>query len=395
MNRQLTCAKKASLLALALNVLFLSMVMSLRLKAQVAIGTLSGRVTGDPGYLITQAHVSTKNSLGPPKFEVDPSWPKPLPNRWVTGEVSGTCIDSQDHVFILNRANLSAKEQMIATPAPPVIEFDQDGKVVNSWGDPKAIGARFHGCFVDYQGNIWIGGTDDGVVQKYSHDGRKVLLQIGTKGTFDTSDGTSTGAPMNSSHIFLNKPSDFAVDPANGDVYISDGYGNRRIVVFDREGHFLRQWGQQGTRAQTDAGVGGVFLKVVHCVVIGNDGLVYVCDRNGGRIEVFDKMGNFQRNILIGSKAAPQSAANDAGSATWLAFSPDRAQKFMYVATGDEEVWIIDHATGETLATFGQPGHQVGEFDHVHSVAVTSKGDIVTGETTTGRRVQMFRLVSH
>lgn len=395
MNRQLTCAKKASLLALALNVLVLSMVMSVRLKAQAAIGTLSERVTGDPGYLIAPAHVSTKNSPGPPKFEVDPSWPKPLPNRWVNGEVSGTCVDSQDHVFIVNRGNLSAKEKMIATPAPPVIEFDQDGKVVNSWGDPKAIGARFHGCFVDYQGNIWIGGTDDGVVQKYSHDGGKLLLQIGTKGTFDTSDGTSTGAPMNSSHILLNKPSDFAVDPANGDVYISDGYGNRRIVVFDREGHFLRQWGQQGTRAQTDAGVGGVFLKVVHCVVIGNDGLVYVCDRNGGRIEVFDKMGNFQRNILVGSKAAPQSEANDAGSATWLAFSPDRAQKFMYVATGDEEVWIIDHASGETLATFGQPGHQVGEFDHVHSVSVTSKGDIVTGETTTGRRVQMFRLVSH
>src|SRR6202162_1598410 len=110
MNRQLTYAKKASLLALALNVLVLSRVMSARLKAQVAIGTLSGRVTGDPGYLITQAHVSTKNSPGLPKFEVDPSWPKPLPNRWVNGEVSGTCVDSQDHVFIVNRANLSAKE---------------------------------------------------------------------------------------------------------------------------------------------------------------------------------------------------------------------------------------------------------------------------------------------
>jgi DNA-binding beta-propeller fold protein YncE len=364
MNRQLTGAKRASLLVIALNALLLSTVMSMRLLAQVAIGTLSGRVTDDRGYLIAQAHVSIKNSLDPPKFQVDPSWPKPLPNRWVTGEVAGTCVDSQDHVFIVNRATLSAKEQQIATPAPPVIEFDQDGKVVNSWGDPKAIGDRFHGCLVDYQNNIWIGGTDDGVVQKYSHDGSKLLLQIGTKGTFDTSDGTSTGAPMNSSHIFLNKPSDFAVDPADGDVYVSDGYGNRRIVVFDREGHFLRQWGQQGTKAQIDAGVGGVFLKVVHCVVIGNDGLVYVCDRNGGRIEVFDKMGNFQRNILIGSKVAPLSAASVAGSAAWLAFSPDPAQKFMYVATGDEEISIVDHATGQTLATFGQPGHQVGEFDH-------------------------------
>jgi DNA-binding beta-propeller fold protein YncE len=373
MNWQLTCATKAFLIAAALSVLELNTGMS----------------------VVAQSHASTKNSPGPPKFEVDPSWPKPLPNRWVTGEVAGTCVDSQDHLFIVNRANLSAKEQMIATPAPPVIEFDQGGKVVNSWGDPKVIGDRFHGCLVDYQGNVWIGGTEDGVVQKYSHDGAKLLLQIGTKGIFDTSDGTSTGAPMNSSHIFLNKPSDFAVDPANGEVYVSDGYGNRRIVVFDREGHFLRQWGQQGTRAQTDAGVGGVFLKVVHCVVIGNDGLVYVCDRNGGRIEVFDKMGNFQRNILIGSKYARQSAAaNDAGSPAWIAFSPDPVQKFMYVATGDEDVWIIDHATDQTLATFGQPGHQVGEFDHLHSLAVNSKGDIITGETTIGRRVQMFRLVA-
>jgi DNA-binding beta-propeller fold protein YncE len=395
MNRQLTGAKKVSLLAIALHALALSTVMSVRLPAQVTVGTLSGMVTDEPGYLIAQAHVAIKNSLDPPKFEVDPSWPKPLPNRWVTGEVAGTCVDSQDHVFIVSRANLSAKEKTIATPAPPVIEFDPDGKVVNSWGDPKAIGDRFHGCFVDYQGNIWIGGTDDGVVQKYSHDGGKLLLQIGTKGTFDTSDGTATGAPMNSSHTFLNKPSDFAVDPANGDVYVSDGYGNRRIAVFDREGHFLRQWGQQGTTAQTDAGVGGVFLKVVHCVVLGNDGLVYVCDRNGGRIEVFDKMGNFQRNFLIGSKAAHLSAASETGSPAWLAFSPDPSQKFMYVATGDEEVWIIDRATGQTLATFGQPGHQVGEFDHVHSLAVNSKGDIITGESTTGRRVQMFRLVGH
>jgi DNA-binding beta-propeller fold protein YncE len=393
MNRQLTGAKKASLLVIALNVLVLSTVMSVRLQAQVAVGTLSGRVTEDLGYLITRAHVSTKNLLDPPKFEVDPSWPKPLPNRWVTGDVAGTCVDSQDHVFIVSRANLSAKEQQIATPAPPVIEFDQDGKVVNSWGDPKVIGARFHGCFVDYQGNVWIGGTEDGVIQKYSHDGGKLLLQIGTKGTFDTSDGTSTGAPMNSSHVFLNKPSGVAVDPANGDVYISDGYGNRRIVVFDREGHFLREWGQQGTKAQTEAGVGGVFFRVVHCAVMGNDGFVYVCDRNGGRIEVFDKMGNFQRNILIRSKFASLSAGSDAGSPAWIAFSPDPAQKFMYVATGDEDVWIIDHATWQTLATFGQPGHQVGEFDHVHSLSVNSKGDIITGETTTGRRVQMFRLV--
>ena len=360
--------------------------------AFVIIATLV-LLVGIRNPLISQASAQPGRQINDvPKFKVDPFWPQPLPDRWVTGEVGGTCVDAQDNVFIVNRGNLTAKEQVNATKAPPVIEFNPDGKMVRAWGDWKVFPGRPHGCFVDYQGNIWIAGNEDGIVQKYSHDGSKLLLQIGTKGKFDTSDGTINGAAMNSSHTLLNCPADIAVDPANGDVYIADGYGNRRVVVFDRNGHFLRQWGKQATQAQTDAGVGGVFLKVVHCVVIGNDGLVYVCDRLGDRIEVFDKMGSFKRNILIESKTAPLTGI---GSACWIGFSPDKAQTFMYVADcGDEEVRILDHATGRTLSTFGRPGHQAGEFDNLHSLAVDSKGDIITGETVGGRRVQMFRLVS-
>ena len=325
----------------------------------------------------------------PPKYQVDPFWPKPLPDHWVTGEVGGTCIDAQDNVFIVTRGNLTLHEQRIATVAPPIIEFDPAGKVINSWGDRKVTPEGMHSCFVDYQGNVWVAGNHDSIVQKYSPDGGKLLLQIGTKGKFDTSDGTQTGAAMNSSHTLLNRPSSVFVDPSDGDVYISDGYGNRRVVVFDKGGHYLRQWGRQGTVEDAAAGVGGVFVGVVHCVVIGNDGLVYVCDRAGDRIEAFDKMGNFKRNIWIQKGAAKRTII---GSAWWLAFSRDPAQSLMYVVDGGDEIlYILDHRTGQILSSLGRPGHQAGEFDFMHTVSIDSKGNLIIGETIDGRRVQKFK----
>jgi DNA-binding beta-propeller fold protein YncE len=351
-------------------------------------------LTGNSNRLITAAMAeSSQASATGPHFTVDPSWPKPLPDEWVTGEVGGTCIDAHDHVFIANRRELIAKEQQTAKPAPPIIEFDPDGKIVNSWGDPGTLPKNIHGCFVDYEGNIWVAGNEDAIVQKYTHDGSKLLLQIGTKGVFDTSDGTLDGEAMNSSHTLLNKPAGVAVDPGNGDVYIADGYANRRVAVFDRGGHFLRQWGQQGTSAQAEAGAPGVFLKAVHCVIIGNDNLVYVCDRQGDRIEVFDKMGKFERNIFI--KKGTGALKGVLGSAWWIAFSPDQTQKYLYVSdSGNERVWIMDHATGQLLSSFGRHGHQTGEFTYLHTIAVDSKGNIISGETISGRRVQKFKLLS-
>jgi sugar lactone lactonase YvrE len=344
-----------------------------------------------------------------PKFEVDPSWPKPLKDLWTVGEVGGTCVDAQDHVFILNRNNLTADEQKNSEPAPPVIEFNSDGDVVNSWGKrvihdatgaPLANGVqeslprRLHACTVDAEGNVWIGGNQDGMIQKYTHDGSKLLLQIGMSGHLDTSDGTVTGYAMNSSHTTLNKPASIAIDPSNGDVYVADGYGNRRIIVFDRDGHFLRQWGKQGTLAEAQAGVGGVFLDTVHCVTMDNDGLVYVCDRKGDRVQVFDKMGNFKRNIWI-QKGTGYLRGLD-GSAWWVAFSRDPEQKYMYVADGSNEVlWILDHVTGQILSGFGQPGHLTGEFSYLHTIAVDSKGSLFSGEVINGRRMQKFKITGY
>ena len=247
-----------------------------------------------------------------------------------------------------------------------------------------------HGCFIDKDGNFWMAGNNDGIVQKYTHDGSKMLLQIGTKGVMDSADGTATGMGLNASRTSLFKPSQVAVDPGNGEIYVSDGYGNKRVVVFDREGHYLRQWGRQATQAETDAGVGGVFLGPVHCVLIGNDGLVYVCDRLGDRIEVFDKMGNFKRNIVVHTKTAHRTNSENAvGTAGAIGFSPDPAQTFMYVANGsDNVVHILDRTTGEVLSKFGRPGNQPGDLTDPHSIAVNSKGDIIIGEVPYGGKLQ-------
>ncbi len=375
----------------------------------VTIAAALSVLLGPTNPVLRRVNASPPQGIQVPKFEVDTSWPKPLPELLVTGEVGGTCVDAQDHVFVLNRDNLTPDEVRNSKPAPPVVEYDPDGNIVNSWGkrilrdaDGNALtpGAkdtlpkRLHGCVFDGEGNIWIGGNQDGIIQKYTHDGSKLLLQIGTPGHPDTSDGTPTGYAMNSSQTTLNRPASMAIDPSNGDIYVADGYGNKRVAVFDRQGHFLRQWGEQGTVTKTEAGVGGVFLDTVHCVAIDNAGLVYVCDRKGDRVEVFDKMGNFKKNIYI--QKGTGYVRGLAGSAWWVAFSPDRAQKYMYVADGGNEViWILDRESGQILSGFGRPGHQPGDFTYLHTIAVDSKGNLIAGETINGRRVQRFKLTGY
>jgi DNA-binding beta-propeller fold protein YncE len=331
------------------------------------------------------------SAIAIPQFAVDPFWPRQLPNEWITGEVGGICVDAQDHVFTVNRDDLSPKEEKINRPAPPVIEYSAEGAVVNSWGDPQVLPDRIHGCFVDNENNVWVAGQYDAIVQKYSHDG-ELLLQIGKKGVYDSSDGTRDGAAMNSSHSLLNQPASMAVDPSNGDVYIADGYGNRRIVVFDKNGRYLRQWGRQGTVVEGEDGVPGAFAQWVHCVVVGNDGLLYVCDRRADRVQVFDKMGQFKRNIYIQKGTGKLGRAD--GSVWWIAFSPDKAQTYMYVADGgNEKIWIVERASGKILTGFGAAGHQAGQFSYLHSIAVDSQGNILTAETIGGRRIQKFKPV--
>jgi sugar lactone lactonase YvrE len=288
-----------------------------------------------------------------------------------------------------------------------VIVFDTDGNIVSSWGDSTiteqgvtaTLPNGIHGCFADSQDNIWIAGNGDGIVQKWSHDGKQMLLQIGTKGTCDGPPTLAPKAPYptcgepgsNSSRVLLNRPADIAVDPnpdpvtgQRGSVYVADGYGNHRVVVFDAAGKYLRQWGSAGSGpGQFVATTGGH----PHCVVLGNDGLVYACDRGQNRIQVFDKTGNLKRIIPID----PPDQMKATLRATDLEFSTGSAQTFMFVVDlGSNRIWILDRATGAIVGSVGRSGHMAGEFIFPHTLALDSRGNLYVAETINGRRTQKF-----
>jgi DNA-binding beta-propeller fold protein YncE len=326
-----------------------------------------------------------------PKFAIDATWPKDLPKDWITGRLGGVCTGEQDHIYVVNRRDITDEEKETSISAPSIIKFDTEGNVVGSWGDQTTAPGSIHGCFVDTDKNVYVAGNGDAIVQKYAPDGM-LLLQIGTRGKFDSVDGTRRGAGNNTAKDQLHMPSGVVVDPGNGDIYISDGYGNRRVVVFDKAGKFLRQWGRQATDEETQKAVPGVFAQVVHCIAMSNAGLIYACDRQGNRVQVFQKDGTFVRNILIPNTSG--KLPDKRGTAWWVAFSPDREQKFLYMMNGGtEQVHILDHASGKILSSFGRPGHQIGNFTHGHTIAVDSKGSIYVAETDWGRRIQKFKIV--
>ncbi len=305
---------------------------------------------------------SSRAQGGVPKYEVDLSWPKPLPDRWVLGGLGGVCVDAQDHVLVLN--------------------------VLNSWGDPKLLEARLHSCHFDKDNNVWIGSAPSGMVQKYSHDGSKLLFQIGKKGVFDSSDGTVKGQPLNSNAAQFFMPSSIFVDRQNGDVYVADGEsrgGNRRVAVMDLNGKFLRQWQPDG-------------MQTVHCMTVANDGSVYVCNREGSRIQVYDKMGHFIKNIEVPWKPytpPPDGKPKESGgSAVALDFSHDSNQRFVYLINqNNSRIEIIDRQSGRILSSFGGGvGHFPGQFDQPHGIAVDSSGNVYVAENR-GKRIQKFKIV--
>jgi DNA-binding beta-propeller fold protein YncE len=325
------------------------------------------------------------------RFEIDPYWPKPLPEKWIIGRTGSICADAHDHLVVTNRRDITAEEAETSVQAPSVLIFDRAGTLVLSFGDSNTVPGTIHGCFVDHEYNIWLTGNGDGIVQKWSHEG-KLLLQIGKRGVVDTSDGTAKGERLNAGKTQFFNPAGVVVDPANGDVYVADGYGNRRVAVFNKNGEFLRQWGRQATPQETIDGVSGVFAQLVHCIAMSRAGLIYVCDRQGDRVQVFDKMGTFVRSIWV--RTGTPTLPDPRGTVWWIAFSRDPEQKFMYVMNGrNEQLHILDHASGKILSSFGRPGHWLGNFTHGHAVAVDSSGNLYIAETDTGRRMQKFTLL--
>lgn len=323
---------------------------------------------------------------GVPRYEADPSWPKPLPDRWVLGGLGGVCVDAQDHVFILNRQDVAEGDLNAGTLAPMIIEFDPAGNVVNSWGDLKLLDPRLHSCHFDKAGNIWLASAPSGMVQKYSHDGARLLMQIGRKGVYDSADGTEKGKPLNSPAAQFLMPSSIFVDRQNGDVYVADGEAvksNRRVAVMDRDGKFLRQWLPEN-------------MTEVHCMTIANDGDVYVCNRRGSKIHIYDKIGTLKRVIEVPWQ--PYTPPGDGkikqigGSAVAIDFSPDAVQRLLFVLNqNNSQIEIFERATGKRLSTFGRPGAFPGEFIQAHGIAVDSKGNVFVAENR-GRRIHKFKI---
>ena len=356
-------------------------------RCRASIGRLAAAIARSAAVLILAASTAGPLRAGAqvrtaPRYQADVNWPKPLPNRWVLGGLGGVCVDAQDHVFILNRQDVLENELNTGRLAPPMIEFDPEGNVVNSWGDLKVLDPRLHSCHVDRDNNIWIASAPSGMVQKYTHDGRRLLMQIGRKGVVDSSDGTVKGKPLNSDAAIFFLPSSIQVDSQNGDVYVSDGEGaggNRRIAVIDSQGQFLRQWRPDG-------------MDTVHCMAIANDGLVYVCNRNGSRIQVYDKSGAFKRAIDVPWRpVTPPSAGPPGpfgGSVVAIDFLPDESLIFV-INQNNAQIEIVDRRSGKVIGNFGRPGSFPGQFNQPHGIAVDSKGNVYIAENR-GRRVHKF-----
>jgi DNA-binding beta-propeller fold protein YncE len=327
-----------------------------------------------------------------PVYQVDPSWPKPLPNGWGIGPVSGISADSRDHVWIVHRQE--TVKQAGGTPAPPVIEFDAQGTVVQTWGGPGAgyeWPEQLHGINVDGQNRVWVtgNGADDAQILVFTIDGT-FIRQIGHSGKMSGSNDTAN----------LGHATQARFDAASGSVFVSDGESsqNHRVIVFDAAtGAYQRHWGAYGKRPN-DAEVVARFdpavpppaqFGTVHCLRIARDGRVYVCDRGNNRFQVFQKDGTFLKEQFIA-----KDDTKGAGSVWDIEFSLDAPQRFMFIADGtNEKVWILDRESLNVVGSFGSSGKAPGQFaTPVHDLTMDSKGNLYTGEAATAGRVQKFSL---
>jgi hypothetical protein len=338
----------------------------------------------------------------PPKYQVDASWPKELPNNWVMGQVGGMAVDRHDHIWVLQRPNtdtpdelgasLTPPRSMCCMPTPPVLEFDSQGNLIQSWGGP---GEGFdwprseHGIYVDKEDNVWIGGnaTADRQVLKFTNNGH-FLKQI----------GHPSADPANSLRTdILGRPAGIEVDAEAREVFIADGYMNRRVIVYDSDsGVFKRLWGAYGN-PPNDVDPGPYnpasppdeqFRNPVHCVHISVDGLVYVCDRANDRMQIFTKQGKFVEEFSLRKQTLGM------GSVWQFAFSSDEHQKFLLIDDGENNViWTVRREDGSVVGQMGHNGRNAGQFHWVHQVVSDSQGNVYTGEVDTGKRIQKFLLV--
>jgi hypothetical protein len=347
-----------------------------------------------------------------PYFEVDPLWPRPLPNHWLLGSTIGVSVDERDHVWIIHRSSatlndnekgleLRPQRSECCAGAPPVLEFDQAGNLVGHWGGPgKGFEwpASNHGITVDHKGNVWVGGNgpEDSQVLKFTRNGT-FLMQVGKSAARRGSAGPA-GEPtyVGGSHDAqsFGRVAKIFVDPKTNEAYLADGYLNKRVAVIDADtGVLKRYWGAYGRKPddadrgpyQPEAPPADQFRNPVHCADVSNDGFVYVCDRPNNRLQVFRTDGTFVKEAVFAKGTLGAGAAWD------IAFSKDPGQRFLYIADGmNMKVRVVRRDTLEELTSFGDGGRQPGQFYGVHSLATDSRGNLYTTETYEGKRVQRF-----
>jgi DNA-binding beta-propeller fold protein YncE len=354
----------------------------------------------------------SRNSVQAPYFEVDPMWPKPLPNHWVLGSTIGVSVDERDHVWIIHRgsATLGNNEKGLelnpptgecCAGAPPVLEFDPEGNLVGHWGGPGEgyeWPASNHGITIDYKGNVWIGGNgdQDSQVLKFTKQG-KFLLQVGKsaarKGP-NNAQGQPTYVGGSNDQVSFGRVAKIFVDPEANEAYLADGYLNKRVAIIDADtGKLKRYWGAYGNKPddtnlgpyKPEAPPAQQFRNPVHCADLSRDGLVYVCDRQNNRLQVFTKDGKFVKEAFYAKNSLSEGAVWD------VAFSKDPQQTYIFLADGrNMKIRVLRRDTLEELTSFGDGGRQPGQFYAVHSIAADSKGNLYTTETYEGKRVQKF-----
>ena len=358
----------------------------------VVIAAVSAR--WGSGHQVSAAAQVAARSL--PVFEVDRAWPK-MPPKWKIGDPSSFAIDAQDNVWLLHRPRTLVEPEDAAVAAPPVMVFDAAGNFIKAWGGAGAgfeWPQREHGIHVDAGGFVWITGNNcptnglpglervaDDQVLKFTQEGR-LVLQIGrsnqSRGNADTRN--------------VHRAADVWVHPPTGELFVADGYGNHRVIVFDaNSGAFKRMWGAFGNAPVDDdhcevvtpssypPGPGPQNFSIVHAIRVSRDGMVYVADRENRRVQAFTADGRFVRQLV---KTDTQFARD-------LALSPDAAQQFLYVGNGTDIV-IVDRKTLEIAGIVKVPGMIGGG----HHIATDSKGNLYIAQTAAGMQKLVFKGMS-
>jgi hypothetical protein len=358
-----------------------------------------------------QAVAISADDSGVPLYRYDPTWPKqPLPNAWTFQGITGLYVDEDDVIWVLQRprdfdrdatenyAALSPPTAQCCTKPPAVMAFDTDGNLLHAWGDPEAVPGwprSEHTILVDRDGFVWIGGATPGdTLLKFTKDG-ELVGEFGHRGP--VVDAAGQKQDNQQTELLLRGVAAAELDQDAREIYIADGYLNRRVMVYDMDtGAFKRGWGAYGKPLSAisnddpppydpDAEPRRDFQGSVHAVRLSADGLLYVSDRQGNRLQVFTKQGEFVKEFFV----APWT--RDRGAAGSITFSLPPEQTHLFVTDiMNNVVWILDRESGTTVGRIGFMGHSGGGFHWVHVAASDSRGNLYTGEVDSGKRIQRF-----